>query len=876
MRLTNPYQIKWSQADHPTSDAPFDSAEANELWKRADVRNPAEIVVVEAFLTACAKWRPDDLEAALTDFRSATFLHDLPKVWLKVREETRRFDDLLLAPLESSIRTGVDSPPHREESNRAVSAFRFLCAADKLRDGKYGKHILAWAGKPLLLSQTSEAVEVIARHCPADACRFVVEASEHADGQGSEALYRLAVRDLAGFGGEVMRRVLSAGYMWRPHFAAIEILLNESPLETAEIVKRMVVEGAKGRAQTASEHSFTAPAYWKEIIRHSAPVLGQLMRELICGKVAAARSAAAEWLAREDKEARAFAETLLTSINIDDRIGGAVLWNALPDVDSTGRLRTFHTAEPSKQVREAVAKLLATRGESMEVEPKKAVVEIKAIAEFETMLAAKPKSIKPPTARWLDASVLPPLRSIDGQLLSELARTWIFQRQAREGGKLHEEVEPLLPFLDRAGNAAFAHALLDQWFQSDMKSGDRWALDVAGILGDDSIIARLTEPIEHWCQLNRGSRAEWAVHAISMLGTPAALATLDGLIHRYRAKRKYVSEAASSAIQNTADLLGISQDELAERMIPDFGFAGDGVRIFETPGGRIRGELQPDFKVIWSLPEDEEDGTLEGRTLTTDQEDELKDMRKTLKAAATRQALRLEDAMIGGRRWPADAWRQRFENHPLFRSLAERLIWGTYDESGNLLRTFRRYPNGLMADHDGQLEEFSEPAASVGLVHRLDLGEKSAAAWAAHLRRFKVKPLFKQADRPVHRLDPLHGNRTELRLTDGVKVTAGKLRAELMGRGWSLGKTGDGGWIHCLFRKFHARGIEVYLRATDFHAASLKDDEVELESAFFARSAVGKRAYRDHMDEAGALNFSEVPAAVYSETVGDLQSLIDN
>lgn len=877
MSQTNPYYIKWSPADRPSPTAPFASAEANEWWNRMDCKDPGGFVNVNDFIAACAKWRPDDFEFMLASPTYVARFSYPPDAWLQVMEGTRRFDTGIVAALEAMLRDGADFPPHRSESNRAESSFKLLCKANALRDGEFEQCVLEWAHKPLLLGQTREAVEAISRHCPGDACRLVAEASDHANGWGCENLYRLAVRDLDGPGGVVLKRVLAKSYMSQRDFKVIEILLNESPEGVGGIVRRMLVEGAAGRAQSGSRNKFTAPAYWNEITRHSAPVLGPLMRELLCGKFAAARNAAAEWLAREDKEARALAETLLISRTIEERIGGAELWNALPDVVTTERLCELHSADPSKQVRETVAKLLAARGLALgelKAEPRKTSVEIGAIADFEAKLAAKPKSIKPPNAPWLDAALLPPLWSIEGHSISELTRTWIFQRQAREGGNLHEEVEPLLPFLDRSKNAAFAHALLDQWFQSDMKAADRWALDVAGIVGDDSIIERLTKPIPHWCQENRGSRAEWAVHAIALLGTETALGILDDLIHKYRNHRKYVGEAASMAIETTASILGISDDELAERIVPDFGFDSDGCREFDARNGKLIAVLNPEFKFVWRSPESEEVFSNPPDKLTPAAEEELKEAMKFLKEAVTRQTSRLQNSMISARRWSIDPWRKRFENHPVFRNFAMRLIWGVYDETRSLIRTFRLYPNGLTASADGSLEEFSGPAATIGVVHGLELDGDTRKSWAAHLRRFKVKPLFAQLDRPVHALDPLHGNRKELRLSEGVRITAGKLRAELLANGWSMGSTGDGGWIHCLFRKFPACGIDVYLPVAEFHATSSKNDEVALESAYFARGATGKKSYRDRMDVAEAIAFEHVPPIVYSEIVGNLTSLI--
>jgi len=230
--------------------------------------------------------------------------------------------------------------------------------------------------------------------------------------------------------------------------------------------------------------------------------------------------------------------------------------------------------------------------------------------------------------------------------------------------------------------------------------------------------------------------------------------------------------------------------------------------------------------------------------------------------------------MIGGKRWPLDVWRGRYEAHPLFRIFAMRLVWGVYGEDGKLLRTFRLYPNGLTADAAGGLEEFPEPAAKIGIVHRMELEDKTAKDWAAHLKRFKVKPLFKQLDRPVHVLDPAHGNRREIKLTQGLKTTAGTLRKELLGRGWSLSAAGDGGSLSGMWRRFPGSDIEAYLPACDLHAMSSAGETMELETAIFAHGNPAKNNYRDFPSEAAAVTFGNVPPIIYSETIADLETLL--
>ena len=319
-------------------------------------------------------------------------------------------------------------------------------------------------------------------------------------------------------------------------------------------------------------------------------------------------------------------------------------------------------------------------------------------------------------------------------------------------------------------------------------------------------------------------------------------------------------------------MMGISADELAERIVPDFGFNAEGEMDFPLKRGICTAVLCDDFKIAFR-----EGGKIVANPpskLPEESEAVLKETRKFLKEAVSRQTLRLQDSMIGGKRWPLDVWRGRYEAHPLFRIFAMRLVWGVYGADGQLLRTFRLYPNGLTADASGGLEEFPESTATVGIVHRMELDEKTAKAWAAHLKRFKVKPLFKQLERPVHILDPGHRNRSVIRLTEGVRTTAGILRKELLGRGWSLSAAGDGGSLGGMWRRFPGSTIEAYLPVGALHAMSSAGDEVKLEAALFAHGSPAKNNYRDFPPHDVAIPFGNIPPVIYSETIEDLETLV--
>jgi hypothetical protein len=723
-------------------------------------------------------------------------------------------------------------------------------------------------------SWSEHAVEVLLRDRPEIVLKTVEAGVDRQTpwnfSDAHRELVALAIREIAGDGQALLRKILVVGdfrYGWSRH--TMKMLLQDPTHKDADAIRGIFLDyvaGLSGRKVSD---------FWAVIAVRDKGLFLPEWQKFAEGKLKLLRDIAAKWLlANHAEDAKSTADKLLASEVTGDRLAGISLLASSAGEEEIARLKSLHASEPTKQVRVAIAAVLAKHGIVVAPEPEKEVEGIDDFAEFEKRLAAKPKSIKLPKAPWLTLGKLPPLFTKDGSPLSELALTFLFQRQAREKGEVNEEVVPMLAHLDRAKNAPFTHALLDQWFASDMKATSRWALDVAGITGNDSIIRRLIDPIEHWCMGNNGSRAEWAAQAIALLGSEKALGTLDGLIQRYRTRRKYVGAAASLAIFRTAEMMGITSDELAERIVPDFGFRSDGEKEIPLKKGTCTAVLCEDFKIAFM--DGEKLVANPPAKLPEDTEEELKETRKFLREAVSRQTLRLQDSMIGGKRWPLDVWRGRYDAHPLFRIFAMRLVWGIYGEEGKLLRTFRLYPNGLTADAVGGLEEFPEPAAKIGICHRMELDEKSAKDWSAHLKRFKVKPLFKQLDRPVHVLESGHGNRREIQLTRGVKTTAGTLRKELLGRGWSLSAAGDGGSLSGMWRRFPGSQIEAYLPACNLHAMSSAGDSLELEAAFFAHGNPAKNNYRDFPSGEVAVPFGNIPPVIYSETIADLETLLKN
>jgi len=622
-------------------------------------------------------------------------------------------------------------------------------------------------------------------------------------------------------------------------------------------------------------HPVLAEEMWKHVQQITPPILIPEQWTLLGNKSKKLRLVAVAGLATAlGAGAIPDATALLRHKKADVRLGSVALLAELDTAEAMAAIRSALEKETSDTVRALMFEALSqTDVPGVSSEPEAGLT-------LRQLEASLPKSNKEKASiLWLDPEKLPPLFAADGMTFSSAALAFILDKQSK-----HKNIEPapdVLPWLthvDRARSGDFALALLNAWLAEGQDAKHRWVLALAGTLGDSRIISTLLPWIPKWCEAARHKLAEYAVQGISLLASNEALMVLDTLATRYRSKFRNVGAAAAAAFQAAATARGMSPDDLGDLVVPAFGFDEAGQRRFEWEGGAATAELTMDLKLEWSDPETDKSWKALPAGASDAVKSEVKELGKLLREAGKSQALRLEHALVKQRRWPVAAWRDLYEKHPLLRIYATRLVWAVYDRQGQLLRTFRRYPNGLLADALGALEELPEAEAAIGLVHPLELDPSGLQAWQAHLSRFKVVPPFPQLERPVERCEPTHHNRRQLSTAEGQEISYATFRSRAEKRGWVRGSVVDAGGISSYYKLFPGAGVEVSLDTGDMYVGMDPMETLTLGTTRFCTAGSiqrGSYVYDEPTEnDPRILTFSQVPPVVYSETVSDLKAII--
>ena len=445
------------------------------------------------------------------------------------------------------------------------------------------------------------------------------------------------------------------------------------------------------------------------------------------------------------------------------------------------------------------------------------------------------------------------------------------------------EAKKLAEPLDGKELAAFAMTVFELWMDQGAPSKQKWVLTFCAVFGGNEIVNVLKRQINQWPQESRGAIACEAVNALALSPEPEALMIVDSISRKF--KFKQVKGAAANALDYAAKELGMTTEELADRIVPDLGLDQRGQRVFDygprsftvtlTPALELAVKNQ-DGKVLKTMPAP---GKTDDPEKAPAASSEFKALKKQIKATISTQTLRLEQALSTGRTWTGEGWQELFVKKPVMRQFAVGLIWGVYDETGALTDTFRYLEDGSLNTADEEEYELAENV-QVGLVHPVELDKDALAEWKQQLEDYEIKQPFLQLDRPVTRVTGEQAEETSLDTFGGRVLNGLSLTGKLMGQGWYRGSILDGGGFYDFYREDGPIGAQL-----NFEGASVgceDGDTTVYDIQFYKANTVSRGSYvydalghgsdgKPVEKDERLLKLGQVPPRLFSEIVYQVQ-----
>ncbi|MFD7734521.1 WGR and DUF4132 domain-containing protein [Kitasatospora phosalacinea] len=578
---------------------------------------------------------------------------------------------------------------------------------------------------------------------------------------------------------------------------------------------------------------------------------------------------------REAEAARVLADGLvrLKSVHATARswfarhgTAGALL--LVPDaVGPAGRER--HAAEQALRLVAADtggAALLAAVDARYGAAAAEVVAEVLAADPLENALPAR----MPVLPVWAQPAVLPQLLlrgSSDGPsaLPAEAVRHVLTMLALSKPGVPYPGVAVVAEACRADGLAEFGWALFEQWQQAGMPSKESWVLSALALTGDDATVRRLTPVVRDWPGQGAHQRAVEGLEVLAAIGTDLALLHLHGIAQRV--KFKALKARAQEKIAEVAEGLGLTAEQLGDRLVPDLGLDADGTTVIDygprtfTVG--FDEQLRPyvldaDGKRRKDLPAP---GAKDDAELAPAERRRFAALKKDVRTVAADQLRRLEAAMVAQRSWSAEEFTSLFVGHPLVWHLARRLVWVAGDTA------FRVAEDRTFADADDA--PFELPAdATVRIAHPLHLGEEQLGLWSELFADYEVLQPFPQLGRPVRRFTPEEAAANRLHRFEGCTVPVGRLLG-LTKRGWERGAPQDAG-VERWFSKRLGEGCHLVIQLDEGIAVGMLDvfPDQTFETVWLDSSPGDHLGSRDY-----PLRYGDLDPVTASELLADLEEV---
>ena len=240
--------------------------------------------------------------------------------------------------------------------------------------------------------------------------------------------------------------------------------------------------------------------------------------------------------------------------------------------------------------------------------------------------------------------------------------------------------------------------------------------------------------------------------AVAALGAMPGMDAV-GQLARLKLKVKFIpaQKEAEKALTAAAEREGLPRDEIEELAVPSYGMEEVGRRrevlgesvadlIVEGQDATLRWSKLADGKPIRSAP----------AAAKKDHADEVKELQAAVKdigAMLAAQRDRIDGFFLDQRRWPLDAWRARYLDHPLIGVIARRLIW-TFETDGTTADAIWR--DGHLVGPDDVPLAGLNAATAVAPWHPIGRPVEEIVGWRDWLDRHQVRQPFKQAHREVY------------------------------------------------------------------------------------------------------------------------------
>ncbi|MCG7497472.1 DUF4132 domain-containing protein [Vibrio sp. Of7-15] len=565
--------------------------------------------------------------------------------------------------------------------------------------------------------------------------------------------------------------------------------------------------------------------------------------------------------------------SLLSSKKVGTRVNAATVLTQNPSTTALPALEAAFDKEKNAKAKVALANaVFAAASEQQQLaeqltprRPLTAAAHSKLDALLSRYAGTLPKKVTLET--------LPRLQWSSGKALSDGAMQWVMARLEQQGPKNQDSYLTALTAQWQPEQFQPLYEALRALYGTDKVTRLGWVLFAAEVFANDETFNEFGRNLDDEVRSGASTAAFYKVNMMARKGNTLTLTWLDHWTRK--AKSQALKQRAIDALDDAAALRNISRDEIVDMLVVDLGFDAKGQQDFAFGDRTLTLTLQAEGILALSL----NGKTLKNAPSTRKDDDadelkarraELSAYRKQIKQIFTNAQDRLEQAMVTGRTFTQDLFNKTWGGNALLAFLARRVVWCLTTED---------QPTYVRLDETNQFVDIDdEPVAwpegaLLSVLHPQKSGQDICAEWQEVFDDYEIDMPFLQLSRPVFTLPAEEAELRYITRYEKTSFPTPRLRTQMERRGWANGQPQDGGYVQWLYKYFAGADITVSVHVSNGFGVGFSDyeEDQEIHSIQFITGRFDR--YLDYYDT-DLLKLSEVNAIVYSETIADLESVL--
>lgn len=384
-------------------------------------------------------------------------------------------------------------------------------------------------------------------------------------------------------------------------------------------------------------------------------------------------------------------------------------------------------------------------------------------------------------------------------------------------------------------------SIFDMWVAEGSTTKYRNILLPLALTAGEAQIPMIKKQIDFWAENSKPGLATFAIQSLCMNGSKMALLTVDSMSRKHKNKR--VKRAALEAMDIAAEAMGMSRDELDDIIVPDLGFGKDRTRIFNYGEREFKAVLDDKMEItlfdntgkqIKSLPKASAKNN-DNEDMAAECKEELKNIKKQIKIVVESQKLRIAKAVIVGRKWSIDKWKELFIENPIMNSFATKLVWEETDDKGNIIKTFRYMEDGTF--NTVEEEEYEvENGTYILPLHPADIDEEELAAWTEQLEDYEIVQPVDQLNIPVYILKDEELEEKEISEFKTKKIYASTFKSAANKLGFNMEFAEYGECCGCTFLD-ESSNLRMFISTNNFYPGDYSTVISILKISFISRES---------------------------------------